>query len=166
MSQDPIDTLLSQTASELKPQRDLWPGIERQLDQPGGQALAPSPWARVAGFALPLLLGALLGLGGGYWAGQGPDRGQEAMLTMITVMAQQHEAQIQAAQSRYLTIGDTSGEPGEGQQTLKQASKELLQALKQDPFNPALLELWLWVQQKELDLIHSQQQQQRRLQQL
>ncbi len=164
MSHDPIETLRQALPDQLPPQRDLWPAIERQLDRP----MLPqrSTWQRVAGLMLPLLLGALLGLGGGYWAGQGRGQNPDAMLAMIDVMARQHEAQLSAVQSRYLTVADQPAQPSEAERTLQQASKELLQALRQDPFNPALLELWLWVQQKELDLIHSQQKQQRRLQQL
>lgn len=164
MSHDPIETLRQALPDQLPPQRDLWPGIERQLDRPVTQP--QPPWQRVASLMLPLLLGTLLGLGGGFWAGQSKGQDPQPMLAMLDVMASQHQAQVLAAQSRYLTISDRPAAPSEGEQTLQQASKELLQALRQDPFNPALLELWLWVQQKELDLIHSQQQQQRRLQQL
>ncbi|MBY6188136.1 hypothetical protein KUV89_16070 [Marinobacter hydrocarbonoclasticus] len=164
MSHDPIDPLRQNLPEELTPGRDLWPAIERQLDRPAVPQRAP--WLRVASVLLPLLFGALLGLGGGYWAGANPNQNQATMLAMIDVMARQHDAQIARAQSRYLTVSDRPQASSEGEQTLKQASKELLQALRQDPFNPALLELWLWVQQKELDLIQSQQQQQRRLHQL
>ncbi|MBY6018876.1 hypothetical protein [Ferrimonas balearica] len=164
MSHDPIESLAQNLSDELPPQRDLWPGIERGLDRPRSE---PKPtWQRVAGWLTPLLLGTLLGLGGGYWVGNKPGQDPQAMVAMLEVMARQHEARLANARQPFFQVGEQEGKSSEGEQTLKQASQELLQALRQDPFNPALLELWLWVQQKELDLIEQQQQQHRRLQQL
>ncbi|WP_028114015.1 hypothetical protein [Ferrimonas kyonanensis] len=164
-----LDDLLDDLQPEITPQRDLWAGIERQLDRAPLEPKAPKPTARPWlpwAMAASLLVTSL----GSFWLGQQQGGNQDQQFQMmLQLMANQHQQQRQRLQSRFElsqfeTVNDSQSDAeGSGIQTLRDAAEQLIAALKQDPYNPDLLELWLWVQQRELELMQKQQQRQQRL---
>ena len=59
--EDKLTTAARQLATEIRPQRDLWPGIERAIIEPAPRRSRWTPmWAQAA--AIVLLIGASSGL--------------------------------------------------------------------------------------------------------
>ncbi len=162
MNQDPMNSVLKELPRSYEPVRDLWPGIERALDRPVSPPTRS--WALAASILLSIVLGAGLGVSGGYWFGT--QQQNQTMVSMLTVMSQQHEDQLKSSQSEYQIIVNQEKQPiSEGLETLRNARNELFQSLMQDPSNTSLLELWLWVQQRETELISEQKLRHQRYQQ-
>ncbi|WP_417347398.1 hypothetical protein [Ferrimonas sp.] len=163
-----LDSMLQELDTEVAPSRDLWPAIEKGLDRsplPAAPRRSWFPWAMAAS----LLVTTLGGFLGGRLSSPDP---QAPLLGALAQIQQQHEAQRQRLVTRQtpalVQAGTTPGELAstEALASIRSAEQELFDALKQQPDNPELLQLWLWVQQRELDLMQKQQLRHQRLQQL
>ncbi|WP_028108700.1 hypothetical protein [Ferrimonas futtsuensis] len=163
-----LDSLLQELDTEVAPSRDLWPAIEKGLDRsPLPAPSRPSwlPWALAASLLITTL--------GGFFGGRlsSPDP-QAPLLDVLTQIQQQHDARRQRLVTRLtpamVQTGTTPGELAstEALASIRSAERELFDALKQQPDSSELLQLWLWVQQRELDLIQKQQLRHQRLQSL
>ncbi|WP_298442363.1 hypothetical protein [uncultured Ferrimonas sp.] len=136
---DKLTELLEQTPREIAPAKPLWPHVARQLKQQHH----PQQWA----LAASLLLGILLGGIGGYRLNDQPMLQPELLNGVLQVIASQHQQRLAQLPSSNPLV------PAADLQTLRSGTAELQQALQQQPNNQALLELWLWTQQRELELL-------------
>ncbi|TKB49386.1 hypothetical protein FCL40_08610 [Ferrimonas sediminicola] len=163
-----LDPLLQELDREISPSRDLWPAIEGRLDRSPLPATPRRPWLPWA-MAACLLLTSLGGFLGGRLSRPAP---HAPLLGMLELLQQQHQTQRQQlAPWGTGTLQLTSTLPGDQAATealasIRGAERELFEALQTQPDNRELLQLWLWVQQRELDLINKQQQRHQRLQHL
>jgi len=131
-----LQQLIDDAPKTLTPERDLWQGIEKRMDKP----LASQPASRQA----PRLQGA-----------------QWAIAAMLSQIAQTHQAQVTSlAQTPTVVAWQTSrfSAPLEqGLAELRRAGEQIYQALQANPTDKQLWQLWLWVQQRELDLLQQGQ---------
>lgn len=161
-----LDSTLQALDREITPGRDLWPAIERSLDRSPPAAAPRRPW-------LALAAGLLMATLGGFFGGRlsGPDP-QTPLLSALTEIHRQHDTQRQRLLGQLAPamagVGATPGNlaSAEALTSIRSTEQELFDALRQQPDNPELLQLWLWVQQRELSLIQKHRQRHRRLQHL
>ena len=163
-----LDSMLQELDKEIAPGRDLWPAIENGLDRSPVPAAPQRPWLPWA-LAASLLVTTLGGFLGGRLSSPDP---QAPLLGVLAQVQMQHDTRRQRLDTRQtptqLQAGSAPGELAstEALASIRSAEQELYTALTQQPDNPELLQLWLWVQQRELDLIQKQQLRHQRLQQL
>ncbi|SHI23177.1 hypothetical protein [Ferrimonas marina] len=144
MSKDPIERRLQQTPDNLAPQRDLWPEISQRL-QPASPRTAP--WA----LAASLLLGVVLGGVGGVQLSQ-PATPSLQVEPLLMALQQQQQSERARLQARYTHSISNNADLA----LLQQASDEIAQALLAQPDNTALLEMLLWAQQREIEILEQQ----------
>ncbi len=145
-----LDRLIQRAPEALAPQHDLWPGIQARLQ---GAPRRPAPWALAASLLLGLLIGSQLRP---FWPSETvPTVSTERLLDLLERQHRQRLASL--AQPLQPSLQTASADLT----LLRDASKELRQALRDQPDNLALLDLLLWTQQRELELTqqHHQTQQ-------
>lgn len=85
----------------------------------------------------------------------------QTLQNLIFEIAAMHQAQVQAFEPistpKVWQIRSVSTGLEQGLSELRQASTQVFQALQTDPTNKQLWQLWLWVQQRELDLLQQAQ---------
>ena len=140
-----LDRLIQDTAKELSPSRDLWPDIEQRL-QPTATARQDRFWPMAA----CLLLGILLGGQFMPFAPRAPQAGPDNPL--LIQLRQFHLQRVNQLEPRpeLMTVSTQADLT-----VLRAGTEELYQALLQQPDDPALLELLLWAQQREWELLHA-----------
>ncbi|GLS82908.1 hypothetical protein [Paraferrimonas haliotis] len=155
-----LQNAINDMPNQLQPQTDLWPAIERQLVT---GAVQPEPqrsntaWRNIA-IAASLALVSVLSFVGGQHMSK-PDNSQS--LALLHLLEQQHQQQL-AMQTRVgfsakLTASDNATALSQGINEVRQGAKTVLAQLQQDPNNLELLQLWLWLQQRELELVNQAQ---------
>ncbi len=135
--------------SEIKPSRDLWPGIEHALEHQRQTAEKPKsikPYAFAASLALAMLL---------TWKVDFNKSEVVAKVSAIDTLTEQYD---QHKQTMLVSFGrpDLTALPIDMQKQfadLQAARESLLTALKDDPENANLLNLLQWTQQQELNLL-------------
>lgn len=179
LSSDPRETTLQQLIAnapkELAPEQDLWQGIEKRMDKPLQFTFAPAQarpkqgaqWAIAATVLLAMFFGfnhlnpekALL---------SGPEQiasqqtgDEHALQTLLSQIAQTHQTQVaNLTQTPATVVWQTSrfsAPLAQGLVELRQAGEQIFQALQANPTDKQLWQLWLWVQQRELDLLQQSQ---------
>ncbi|GLP95161.1 hypothetical protein [Paraferrimonas sedimenticola] len=158
-----LHSAIDQMPEQLQPNKDLWPAIERAIDTPAQAPVAANhgPWKGIAIAASLALVSVVSFLGGQQFSNSGNDTTQS--LALLTLLQQQHQ-QALAVQGRgqfssTLTSAQTQDPLYAGIEEVRQGAKTVLAQLQQDPNNLELLQLWLWLQQRELELVNQAQSQ-------
>ncbi|ABV88488.1 hypothetical protein [Shewanella pealeana] len=160
-----LTQLINQAPKAIVPQKDLWHDIERQLDKPEFEQAKPghqknSQWIRLAIASMILLVG-LVGLN--IWQHKGEFSTLAAPSSLLATLAeikQQHQLQVNQLSQQHLTDWQTTelGLPLEkGIEQLRKAAEQIYQALQQTPNDKELWQLWLWTQQREIELLQQGQ---------
>lgn len=160
-SQDKLQQLIAQTPKTLMPKRELWTDIEKQLDKP--EYSQPNPWRRLA-VASVVILCALVGttlwnnnaISPIYTAQNEPS----PLLSTLADIKREHEQQVTLlAQSQKVNWQASElGLPlNKGIDQLRKAAEKIYQTLKKTPNDKELWQLWLWTQQREIELLQQGQ---------
>ncbi|WP_297894635.1 anti-sigma factor [Shewanella sp.] len=170
--EEQLEQLVAKAPKDLAPERDLWLTIEKRMDKP------LSPKADVSKHSRPLwpqwamAAAILLAVFFGYQyqgitpttqntAQQAPKDSDKALQTLLTQIATMHQGQVDALehtpnaliwQTRHL-----SAPLEQGLEELRRAGAQIYQALQANPTDKQLWQLWLWVQQRELELLQQGQ---------
>jgi len=147
-----LQDALAQLPKEITPERDLWSGIEKAINQKvtssstdRNKAFVPSAWAASVVAAVLLT-----------WITLAPEQvGTESTTTLVATMQQNFEQQKQSMLVNFGTP-DIKQLPVAMQTELiklSSAQKTISKALADDPNNSDLLNLLRWTQQQELDLL-------------
>ncbi|QUN05139.1 hypothetical protein KDN34_13145 [Shewanella yunxiaonensis] len=160
MSQQSFDELIEQLPRELTPKKDLWPEIAHQLEQaPSHHAMSTSAWKQFAIACGLLLLG---GFGYRLWLPQQENPNDAQMLAMMAQLRQQHEQQVtfieQHSHFNQWQHASLTAPLSRGVDELRAASAQIYLALQKDPKDQQLWQLWIWSQQREIDLLTQGQQ--------
>ncbi|MBW0280216.1 anti-sigma factor [Shewanella xiamenensis] len=168
-----LQQLIDDAPKTLTPERDLWQGIEKRMDKP----LASQPASRQA----PLLQGAqwaiaatiVLAVFFGFYtqapvktslpeqiASQAADD-EQVLQALLSQIAQTHQAQVTSLEQTPTVVAwqtsRFSAPLEQGLAELRRAGEQIYQALQANPTDKQLWQLWLWVQQRELDLLQQGQ---------
>ncbi|MFQ6370910.1 hypothetical protein [Shewanella sp. YIC-542] len=160
MNKTSLDEMLRQLPEELTPQRDLWPGIARRLD--ASEKTQPQGIAHWKQFAIACSLLLLGGVGHHLWLQSSPAETPSQMLGMMAQLQAQHQQQVQFLEQhghyqQWQHIGLTAP-ISQGVDELRSASEQIYQALQKAPQDTQLWQLWLWTQQREIELLTQGQQ--------
>lgn len=142
-------------ASDIKPERDLWAGIERAIEHQqhtqtdsgtGTKRATFTPYAWAASVVLAVVM---------TWSLNMPSPTAPVQLTALDVLQQQY---MQEKDTMLVSFGkpDIKKLPEAIQKQfaeLQSARKSLLTALDDDPDNADLLNLLKWTQSQELSLL-------------
>ncbi|ABZ77801.1 conserved hypothetical protein [Shewanella halifaxensis HAW-EB4] len=162
-TQTRLTQLVKQAPKEFAPQRELWDDIEKQLDKPEFQQTHANvkqmqQWKRLAIASIVLLTG-LLGMN--VWQQNNlPSPSDSPLLQTLAEIQMQHQLQVQLLSQQHLTDWQTTelGLPLEkGIEQLRKAAEQIYQALQQTPNDKELWQLWLWTQQREIELLQQGQ---------
>lgn len=148
---DKLARLLAQTPREMAPERDLWQEIDQRLDAP---VSTTNHYWRPMAIASTLLLALLVGKLS-LWPAS-VDTESDALLQTLATIQAQHQASVDALSLTKHVDWRTSpySQPVEqGIEQLRTAAKEIYEALKLNPTDKQLWQLWLWTQQREIELI-------------
>ncbi|MCG9697751.1 hypothetical protein [Shewanella sp. Isolate11] len=152
-----LDCLIANTTKEITPERDLWQQIERRLD---------APLAKKNHYWKPVAIASLLVLSlvvGQKFVTTQPEvvPSNELLLTLASIKAQ-HQQQVELLQTQAVRVNWQSspyGQPVEqGIEQLRSAAELIYQSLQLNPTDKQLWQLWLWTQQREIDLVKQGQQ--------
>ncbi|MCG9714322.1 hypothetical protein L1D29_16055 [Shewanella insulae] len=146
-----LKRLLEETPQEMAPERDLWQGVELRLDAPTGNS--HSYWRPMA-IASTLLLALVVGKFS-LWP-TAPNAEDDALIQTLATIQAQHQASVDALSltKRVDWRSSPYSQPVEqGIEQLRAAAKEIYDALKLNPTDKQLWQLWLWTQQREIELI-------------
>lgn len=175
-----LEHLVASAPRQISPTHDLWDKIENRLDVPLQQPNPPL-WRALTIACSVLLIASLSYLG---WRNVGIESSslQSAQLTtqaiapvpnaltasqdapILALIAQidaTHQAQMQALVSNSYTVNwqqsQYSSPVENGLQELQRAGKQIYDNLRLNPTDKQLWQLWLWVQQRELELLQQGQ---------
>jgi len=165
MNESELQSAIDSLPRSIKPQRDLWPGINRQIEtaEKAGKVYYKAPFWRTPAMAAAVLLA----LTGGIFIGRGMDTGpgdQKAPYVLEYAMigaVEATEREYQAA-FRELVPLDYSGLRLEGEEPdalrgswddLQQTESSLLAALDQYPSNIYLNEKLLDLRSQQLQFV-------------
>lgn len=160
-----LSQLINQAPKDIEPQKDLWHDIEKQLDKPEFHQVQnnakPSPvFKRLAVASIALMIG----LVGSYMWQQKASlltpKAPSALLATLSEIKNQHQLQVAQLTQHQLTNWQATeiGLPLEkGIEQLRKAAEQIYQALQQTPNDKELWQLWLWTQQREIELLRQGQ---------
>ncbi|SEL58169.1 hypothetical protein SAMN05216262_11458 [Colwellia chukchiensis] len=148
-----LEDEIAQLAKEILPARDLWPGIEKAINeqvpeaktQNTGRVFMPTAWA--ASIVAAVLL---------TWLAISPNSAQLNSADNIATVMQQDFQQQKHRMLVSFGMPDIKQLPVAMQTELiklNSAQKTISQALVEDPNNSDLLNLLRWTQQQELELL-------------
>ena len=152
MNDNELQRQIDSLSKEIKPQRDLWVGIEHALEHQS-QRGAPiwqrkTSWAAMAAsFVAAILLSIQM---------VGPGKVTEPGIAgVVEVMNQQFQQQRQTLLVSYgqPNLSDLPAPMQEQLNQLASARASLEQAISDDPDNTDLVNLLTWLQQQELQLL-------------
>ena len=156
-----LDDLLAQAPTEIAPERDLWPQIAAKLQTPA----EPTPraahgWLKQTAIACGFILFGAMSYD--LWQSSHSNSDNQQLLAMLTQLQHQHQQQIsqleQATQFAHWQHASMTAPFSQGVEQLQQAANKIYQALQQDPQNQQLWQLWLWSQQRQIELLTQGQQ--------
>lgn len=168
-----LQQLIDDTPKTLTPERDLWQGIEKRMDKPLASQPASRQAPRLQGAQWAIAATIVLAVFFGFYtqapvktslpeqiASQAADD-EQVLQALLSQIAQTHQAQVTSlAQTPTVVAWQTSrfSAPLEqGLAELRRADEQIYQALQANPTDKQLWQLWLWVQQRELDLLQQGQ---------
>ncbi|MEZ9235994.1 hypothetical protein [Shewanella sp. 10N.286.52.A9] len=168
-----LDELLTSLPTEINPRVDLWQGIDDQISgktthKPFSDQQQWKTLAIAASLAFVMVLG---------WQLSTPNmtseqetitvdnalsnQSTEDLIALVDQIATTHQQQLASFEDNKFTVGmqlDNQINPfNKGFTELQRASKEIQQALKNDPNNKQVWDLWLWVMKREIELLQQQQ---------
>ncbi|WP_153914226.1 hypothetical protein [Shewanella sp. TC10] len=175
-----LDDLIASLPKEITPPADLWQDIDDQISAKTTSntsmtkpvsASHQQHWkmlAMAASLAFVMVLG---------WKLSTPavtpiqepvtvnnalsSQSTEDLIALVDQIAQTHQQQIAAFDDNKYTVGmqlDNQANPfNKGFSELELASKQIQQALKNDPNNKQVWDLWLWIMKREIELLQQQQ---------
>ena len=168
-----LQQLIDDAPKTLTPERDLWQGIEKRMDKPLASQTARRQAPRLQGAQWAIAATIVLAVFFGFYtqapvktslpeqiASQAADD-EQVLQALLSQIAQTHQAQVTSlAQTPTVVAWQTSrfSTPLEqGLAELRRAGEQIYQALQANPTDKQLWQLWLWVQQRELDLLQQGQ---------
>ena len=168
-----LQQLIDDAPKTLTPERDLWQGIEKHMDKPLASQPASRQAPRLQGAQWAIAATIVLAVFFGFYtqapvktslpeqiASQAADD-EQVLQALLSQIAQTHQAQVTSlAQTPTVVAWQTSrfSAPLEqGLAELRRAGEQIYQALQANPTDKQLWQLWLWVQQRELDLLQQGQ---------
>ncbi|WP_172587639.1 anti-sigma factor [Shewanella xiamenensis] len=168
-----LQQLIDDAPKTLTPERDLWQGIEKRMDKPLASQPASRQAPRLQGAQWAIAATIVLAVFLGFYtqapvktslpeqiASQAADD-EQVLQALLSQIAQTHQAQVTSlAQTPTVVAWQTSrfSAPLEqGLAELRRAGEQIYQALQVNPTDKQLWQLWLWVQQRELDLLQQGQ---------
>ncbi|PKH57644.1 hypothetical protein CXF83_18240 [Shewanella sp. Choline-02u-19] len=160
-SQDKLQQLIAKAPKSLAPERELWSGIEKQLDKP--EFSQPNQWRRIAVASIILLTGIL---GTTMWSNgvitplYTAQSNTSPLLITLSEIKLEHRQQIALLQQSH-KVNWQSTELGlplnQGIEQLRKAAEKIYQTLTKTPHDKELWQLWLWTQQREIELLQQGQ---------
>ncbi|MDN5501374.1 MAG: anti-sigma factor [Shewanella sp.] len=168
-----LQQFIDDAPKTLTPERDLWQGIEKRMDKPLASQPASRQAPRLQGAQWAIAATIVLAVFFGFYtqapvktslpeqiASQAADD-EQVLQALLSQIAQTHQAQVTSlAQTPTVVAWQTSrfSAPLEqGLAELRRAGEQIYQALQANPTDKQLWQLWLWVQQRELDLLQQGQ---------
>ncbi len=156
-----LSQLINQAPREIQPQKELWQDIEKQLDKAEvQQSQQPKRIKHVAVASIALAVGLVAS---NIWQQEAdiltPNE-PSALLTTLADIKDQHQQQVDLLSRQQLTNwqASTLASPLEkGIEQLRKAAEQIYQALRQTPNDKELWQLWLWTQQREIELLQQGQ---------
>lgn len=170
--EEQLEQLIAKAPKALIPKQDLWQTIEKRMDKPlHPNTDAPKQtrhlwpqWAMAAAILLVVFFG--------YQYPEETPRGlltaqstntdsDKALQTLLTQIAATHQGQVDALEHSpnvpTWQASSFSTPVEQGLEELRRAGMQIYQALQANPTDKQLWQLWLWVQQRELDLLQQGQ---------
>ncbi|GIU48288.1 hypothetical protein [Shewanella sp. KT0246] len=177
-NQNQLDELIASLPKEITPPVDLWQNIDERISAKTTHDISHSNsashqqhWkmlAMAASLAFVMVLGWKLSTSA-VTPIQEPltvnnalsNQSTEDLIALVDQIAQTHQQQIAAFDDNKYTVGmqlDNQANPfNKGFSELELASKQIQQALKNDPNNKQVWDLWLWIMKREIELLQQQQ---------
>ncbi|MEI8613326.1 anti-sigma factor [Shewanella baltica] len=170
-----LEQLLNSAPNAMPPTHDLWQGIEKRMDKPlvsqTRQSQSGRQWAIAASFIMLVALGySQLPYFNQLTTQQTElaqnsampeQQGDAALQLLLTQIAASHQAQVdnleQTTNALAWQTSSFSAPVEQGLTELRRAATQIFQALQANPTDKQLWQLWLWVQQRELDLLQQGQ---------
>ncbi|MGE6433385.1 anti-sigma factor [Shewanella baltica] len=170
-----LEQLINSAPKEMSPTHDLWQGIEKRMDKPlvsqTRQSQNGRQWAIAASFIMLVVLGySQLPYFNQLTTQQTElaqnsampeQQGDAALQLLLTQIAASHQAQVdnleQTTNALAWQTSSFSAPVEQGLAELRRAANQIYQALQANPTDKQLWQLWLWVQQRELDLLQQGQ---------
>ena len=170
-----LEQLIDSAPKEMSPSHDLWQGIEKRMDKPLMSQTRQSQHGRQRAIAASFIL--LVALGYTQLPSFNPlttqqtelaqnsampeQQGDAALQLLLTQIAASHQAQVdnleQTTNALAWQTSSFSAPVEQGLAELRRAATQIYQALQANPTDKQLWQLWLWVQQRELDLLQQGQ---------
>ena len=170
-----LEQLINSAPNAMPPTHDLWQGIEKRMDKPlvsqTRQSQSGRQWAIAASFIMLVALGySQLPYFNQLTTQQTEltqnsampeQQGDAALQLLLTQIAASHQAQVdnleQTTNALAWQTSSFSAPVEQGLAELRRAATQIYQALQANPTDKQLWQLWLWVQQRELDLLQQGQ---------
>lgn len=170
-----LEQLINSAPKAMLPSHDLWQGIEKRMDKPlmsqTRQSQHGRQWAIAASFILLVALGYTQLPSFNPLTTQQTElaqnsampeqQGDAALQLLLTQIAASHQAQVdnleQTTNALAWQTSSFSAPVEQGLTELRRAATQIYQALQANPTDKQLWQLWLWVQQRELDLLQQGQ---------
>ncbi|MGI2206793.1 anti-sigma factor [Shewanella baltica] len=170
-----LEQLINNAPKAMPPTHDLWQGIEKRMDKPlvsqTRQSQNGRQWAIAASFIMLVALGySQLPYFNQLTTQQTElaqnsampeQQGDAALQLLLTQIAASHQAQVdnleQTTNALAWQTSSFSAPVEQGLTELRRAATQIYQALQANPTDKQLWQLWLWVQQRELDLLQQGQ---------
>ena len=170
-----LEQLINSAPKAMPPAHDLWQGIEKRMDKPlvsqTRQSQNGRQWAIAASFIMLVALGySQLPYFNQLTTQQTElaqnsampeQQGDAALQLLLTQIAASHQAQVdnleQTTNALAWQTSSFSAPVEQGLAELRRAATQIYQALQANPTDKQLWQLWLWVQQRELDLLQQGQ---------
>ncbi|MCS6172894.1 anti-sigma factor [Shewanella baltica] len=170
-----LEQLINSAPKAMPPTHDLWQGIEKRMDKPlmsqTRQSQNGRQWAIAASFIMLVALGySQLPYFNQLTTQQTElaqnsampeQQGDAALQLLLTQIAASHQAQVdnleQTTNALAWQTSSFSAPVEQGLAELRRAATQIYQALQANPTDKQLWQLWLWVQQRELDLLQQGQ---------
>ena len=145
-----LDHQLDTATDEIKPARDLWPGIELAIAAGPATEHKPSRKWQV-GIAAGLLVPAVLI--GFMWLNGNPAQQNNAFTGVVAQLSEQYETQKASMLVAYQNQNAVTNNWQEQLSELESAANAIKAALEEDPNNLALVRMLQSVYQQQIDLI-------------
>ncbi|ABX50904.1 hypothetical protein Sbal625DRAFT_0288 [Shewanella baltica OS625] len=170
-----LEQLINSAPKEMSPSHDLWQGIEKRMDKPlvsqTRQSQNGRQWAIAASFIMLVALGySQLPYFNQLTTQQTElaqnsampeQQGDAALQLLLTQIAASHQVQVdnleQTTNALAWQTSSFSAPVEQGLAELRRAATQIYQALQANPTDKQLWQLWIWVQQRELDLLQQGQ---------
>ncbi|ACJ30538.1 Conserved hypothetical protein [Shewanella piezotolerans WP3] len=160
-SQDKLQQLIANTPKTLTPERELWTDIEKQLDKP--EYNQPNHWRRVAVASVVLLctiVGTFIWNNTAIRPSYTAQTEASPLQITLAEIKLEHEQQVELLEQNQKVNWQSSelGLPlNKGIEQLRKAAEKIYQTLKKTPNDKELWQLWLWTQQREIELLQQGQ---------